>query len=116
MTYVEVSKLNWDFTSLINWLSECDVHFILAHVHQGGLEKMGWEIDKVYKYLEIKLFDHPGFPTGMQLRCPIFTQNKFDYLKPLIELHKDMSFVNKTMMVTLKTDGNYDHVLPELHR
>jgi hypothetical protein len=26
---------------------------------------------------------HPGFPTKLQVGCPIWTQDKFDYLKRL---------------------------------
>jgi len=106
------------FEGLIDWLHDCDAHFILTHLHQGaatcgGVGQMGWEVDKLYAYLEKKLFYHPGFPTGKQLRCPIFTQDKYMYLKPLMG---SMPFVNNTLKVVLREDENYDSIMGELQR
>jgi len=117
MTCKDVKDKKWGYKDLIDWLHNCDLHFILTHLHQGssgkgGQRDMGWDVDKLYQYLE-RLSDHPGFPTGIQLRCPIFTQNKFGYLHPLMSCG---SFVNNTMLVRLRQDGNYDSVQEELNR
>ena len=42
-----------------------------------------------------RLTFHEGFPTGIELQCPAFTQDKFTYLKPIPE------FTNPTMKVVL---------------
>ena len=36
-------------------------------------------------YTEItRLHDHPGFPNGSNLLCPVFTQDKYKYLQALM--------------------------------
>jgi hypothetical protein len=65
----------WQPSDLVNWLLSSHVHFILTHPHQG-LEGLRWNIDLLYREMQ-RLEFHPGFPSGTQLKCPIFTQNKF---------------------------------------
>ena len=31
-----------------------------------------------------KQYDHPGFPEGAGLQCPVFTQDKYKYLSALM--------------------------------
>ena len=33
-----------------------------------------------------RLYDHPGFPNGIQLSCPVFLQNKGEYLRNVLDL------------------------------
>jgi hypothetical protein len=40
------------------------------------------DVNKLYKKLH-RLYYYTDFPAGSQLLCPIFTQNKFEYLAPL---------------------------------
>lgn len=67
-------------SELVDKLLDTDVHFILSHIHQSLLDRnIGWQIDDLLINLE-RLKFHKGFPTGAQLACPVFTQNKFDYI------------------------------------
>lgn len=77
----DVGDQQWGARDLVNWLLASHVHFIICHPHQG-LEDMCWYMDDLYKQI-LRLFYHPGFPTGDQLRCPIFTQDKIRYIKAL---------------------------------
>jgi hypothetical protein len=113
----DVKHDHWGFKDLIDWLYHSDVHFIITHLHQGNsgngaVKEMGWDVGKLYEYLD-KLYDHPGYPSGENLRCPIFTQNKFEYLKPLMSAGQ---FVNNTLRVELRSNGNYGPIQDELNR
>lgn len=115
----EVKNREWDFEHLIDWLLDCDMHFVLTHIHQGpaghsGVEEMGWDVHALYTDV-LRLYQHPGFPNGEHLKCPIFTQDKFNYLQPLMSEGVD-GFVNQTLKVELREDGNYDSILEELNR
>ena len=72
----EIKKRRWGPHDFINWLLESDAHFIITHLHQG-IPK--WDINEILDALG-RLYYHLGFPTGQQLFCPIFTQNKLKYL------------------------------------
>lgn len=41
-----------------------------------------WNVMEVVSNLQ-RLKGHPGFPTGENLRCPIFLQDKFVYLRAM---------------------------------
>jgi hypothetical protein len=78
-----VSQKNWLPKDLIDYLLDSDLHFILTHIHQGlTSQKIGWLIEHVQEHL-IRLKYHPGFPTGNQIKCPIFTQDKYEYIKAI---------------------------------
>jgi hypothetical protein len=64
----------WGPFDLCHWLSECHAHFITSHPGQ----KNGWDLAEIREALKI-LRDHPGFPMGEQLECPIFLQEKDGY-------------------------------------
>jgi len=58
-----------------------------------------------------RLTYHPGFPSGDQLRCPVFTQDKHVYIRALGDL------ANKTNTVPVVEDGIYDtHSLQDVER
>jgi len=81
-TYVsvrEVKRFGWTPEEFVEWLLGSHVHFILSHVHQG-LERLQWNMSELLEQLK-RLKDHNGFPNGNQLECPIFTQDKFEYIK-----------------------------------
>ena len=79
----DVSERKWLPSHLIDYLLESDVHFVLTHIHQGLTSKnIGWIIPSLLKHLH-KLKHHPGFPTGDQLSCPVFTQDKIKYINYL---------------------------------
>lgn len=95
LTLREVREID-DFTptDLVNWLAQSHVHFIVCHPHQGTAG-LNWDVTDLYQQLNDKLYHHPGFPSGDQLKCPIFTQDKFEYLSMLQDL------ANPTLKVTL---------------
>ena len=67
------------------------IHIILSHVHQTMTKINLTHIRNALNRLTF----HKGFPTGIELQCPAFTQDKFTYLKPIPE------FTNPTMKVVL---------------
>ena len=66
-----------DSNELFVWLLNSDIHFILCHPHQGLVHK--WKPNDIYKNITL-LKNHFGFPFRSQLLCPVFTQNKYDYI------------------------------------
>ena len=79
----DVAKARMTPTQLVDRLLNCDVHFILSHIHQSLLDRnIGWRIDDLLANLE-RLKFHPGFPYGEQLSCPVFTQDKYQYISQI---------------------------------
>ena len=66
---------------MVDALLVADIHFVLAHVHQGSIKHF-WHIPTVLSALS-RLRYHEGFPSGVELNCPAFTQDKFEYLEAL---------------------------------
>jgi hypothetical protein len=67
---------------LFRWIWEADFYFIIGHIHQG-LKHMDVEVlwDKISM-----LASHIGFPAGLNLRCPVFIQDKFVYISACHEI------------------------------
>jgi len=98
----EIGKNRWDIKDLIDWLIGSHVHFILAYIHEGTVSHgLNWDMSIVEEQL-IRLKYHVGFPNGEKLCCPVFTQNKINYLDCLGD------FANKTLMVRLTFNGQFD--------
>jgi len=102
----QVRDLHWSPYDLVTWLLDSDVHFVITHPHQGHPQ---WNVTHVYDAMN-QLKDHTGFPSGNQLRCPIFRQHKYAYLLALCHI------VNKTIAVQLPVvetvvddEGNVRH-------
>ena len=85
----EMRSLRWSPNDLVDWLLNCDIHFIVTHPHQGNPR---WDVSELNKALD-RLRIHPGFPNGDQLNCPVFLQHKFAYLTGL------RSIVNPTIAI-----------------
>jgi hypothetical protein len=100
MTILDLRESGWSENQFVSWLLDCDVHMIVAHPHQGA-ETFQWDVSKLYKEL-LRLYHHTGFPAGNQLLCPIFTQNKFEYLAPL-RINK---IINQTLKIRVYEDSN----------
>lgn len=77
----DVREKKWEANDLVNWLLSSHFHFVICHPHQG-LEDRKWYMNDLYSQLE-RLYYHPGFPHGEQLFCPIFTQNKIQYIRAM---------------------------------
>jgi len=84
-----------DPIDLVNWLLDCDIHFILTHPIQA---MNGWNCSELFPMLDM-LRDHPGWPCGDQFDCPMFTQDKYVYLSSL------PSLTNPTLKVLLPFDS-----------
>jgi len=107
---IHVEKLNtqelcankWQPDQFVDWLLQSHVHFILGHVHQSLLNhNLLWDMEfAMQQFTRLKY--HVGFPSGEQLKCPVFTQDKIKYINCLGEL------AIKTMTVPLTADGTYD--------
>ena len=67
---------------MIDWLCDSDVHFFLTHPIQA---MQFWHCCDVFKELE-RLRDHPGCPSSHELKCPVFTQDKYLYLESLPQI------------------------------
>ena len=107
----ELCKMKLQPDQLIEWLLNSHVHFILAHIHQSLLlHNLVWDMKfACQQYYRLKY--HLGFPSGDQLRCPVFTQDKIKYIECLEQL------AVKTMTIPLTADGIYDHIcLNEVQR
>jgi hypothetical protein len=72
-------QLGWGIKEIIDWLLESDIHFILNHMHQG---MKGTDCRIVDPNIQ-RLYHHPGFPTGEELSCSIFQQDKFKYIRAI---------------------------------
>lgn len=83
-----LKKLGFSPSDLVDWLLEADAHLVLSHLHQGiisphvGMTRctVKWTAAILHQELT-RLKDHPGFPTGDQLSCPIFLQDKLAYMR-----------------------------------
>ena len=94
-------RFKWTPKQFVDWLLQSNIHFILAHVHQSLLlHNLMWDMREALSHFQ-RLKFHTGFPTGDQLRCPVFTQDKIVYLKCLGE------FANNTLTVPLAEDGEF---------
>lgn len=69
-----------DIRDLITWLLGSHIHFAITHPHQGMEEASNCTIQQIYQEVD-RLKFHPGFPSGVQLQCPIFLQDKWKYLQ-----------------------------------
>lgn len=87
----EIKDLRWRARDLIDWFLESHIHFILSHIHQG-LQPAHWDMEDLLVELN-RLYFHTGFPSGKQLQCPIFTQNKAEYLKAVPHICNPSLFV-----------------------
>ena len=97
----DISNSRMTPAELVDRLLDSDVHFILSHIHQSILERnIGWEINDLLVNLE-RLKYHVGFPTGEQLFCPVFTQDKYDYISRIAD------YSIPTMKVPIQP--NYTH-------
>ena len=65
-----------DPSDLFDWLLDSDIHVILTHPHQGVPR---WNVVDVYRGLQT-LKSHCGYPTGIQIECPVFLQHNDSYL------------------------------------
>lgn len=101
----QLKDRNWSAVDLVDWLLGSDVHFVLSHVHQGksneGTNQMGWDVHRLEEELW-RLSDHKGFPTGKNLKCPVFLQDKIRYIRAVPQ------YTNPTLRVILNKRGQFE--------
>jgi hypothetical protein len=80
----ELCKLKWQPDQLMDLLEfEVPLSFFIAHIHQSLLRHNHvWDMDFACRQYR-RLRYHPGFPSGDQLCCPVFTQDKIKYINDL---------------------------------
>lgn len=81
----DVKKERWTPQQLVSWLSQADIYIILGHIHQGIFNHLGWNVDDLKLQLEY-LYWRNGFPSRDKLFCPVFLQDKFEYLRAIPDL------------------------------
>ena len=98
----ELCARKWQPNQFVDWLMSSHIHFILGHVHQSLLNhNLVWDMEyALSQYTRLKY--HVGFPSGDQLQCPVFTQDKIKYVECLGDL------AIKTLKIPLTEDGQYD--------
>lgn len=77
LVYEQDLRENFTPRSLLEWLLSSDHYFILGHIHQG-IDR--WNVTELYHDMSW-LRTRSGFPSHNQLSCPVFTQDKFAYIK-----------------------------------
>jgi len=100
MTNLDVkNKYKFDkLSQVFDWLLESSskthvyVYLLLCHIHQGFMHWRASMEDLKAQYKRLAAHGH-GLPREGQVNCPVFTQDKFDYLKVTPE------FVNPTLKV-----------------
>jgi hypothetical protein len=95
-----VIEKKWTYKTLVDWLLSSHIHFIICHPHQGLIER-GIDIAPLELYNELqRLKFHIGFPSGDELNCPVFTQNKAIYLNALYQY----KLCNPTFFINVEDD------------
>jgi hypothetical protein len=104
-----IRRQKWSPRDLVDWLKNSNLHFIISHVHQANLTNPPhWEARNVQRCLS-SLGAHQGFPMGSKLKCPIFTQDKQQYINCM----QLQSIAIPSIFVTLPipSDFNYHQLL-----
>jgi hypothetical protein len=102
---IKIAK--WTEVDFVNWLLSGDIHLIICHPHQGCCNS--WCAESLYLELD-RLKDHNGFPSGKHLQCPIFSQNKIEYL------HATWRMTNPTLKIIIQEDGDYSRCIRNIER
>ena len=84
----DVNMRHYSLKDVIDWLLASHVHFIAAHLHQGislevlSSQGINWDLGFIKRQIS-RLTYHPGWPNEEFLHCPVFLQDKYQYLKIL---------------------------------
>jgi hypothetical protein len=93
VTTKNLRENDWTEAMLVDWLLAGDIHIIACHPHQGT-NGFNWDVTVLYAELA-RLDGHIGFPRGAQCKCPIFSQDKYEYLSAV------PSYTNPTLKIPL---------------
>jgi len=95
------SPQNIPFTSAVSRLPHHNVH--QGYTHQ--------KLDMAFLQTQLqRLHYHDGFPTGNFLRCPVFTQDKYEYLSVM------GSLANPTLRIYLNESGDFTYMTQVIRR
>jgi len=83
LTTADIKIREWDFSQLCTWLLSAQFYFILNHPHQGV---KFWDCRSIAPELARLEYTVESYPTGDNLKCPIFVQDKYEYIKACREL------------------------------
>jgi len=97
-----VKEHNWRPVDLIEWLIDSDIHLIISHLHQGLLDTLRWNVSELKNQLGC-LYNHVGFPFQENLFCPVFLQDKFEYIDAL------GCFCNPTLKVDFNNTERFNN-------
>ena len=82
---IRESKLDWTHPRfLVDWLLDSDIHIILCQGLHCGMWGVWRPVDCMNEIRRLEY--HPGFPAGVNLRCPVLNGDKYAYIsaaKPL---------------------------------
>lgn len=113
MTFSKLKDLirykKWTQAIFLKWLRDADIYVIICHIHQGfAWEPLRWDPVDFYEKLYDHLKDRLGFPSGESLRCPIFTQNKVEYIAALADM------VNPTKIIPIASHYDYSLMIGDV--
>jgi len=78
----DVNEKNWSHHDLFTFLRRNDIHVIPTHGYQSNVVQSCWKLDSYLEHLE-SLKYHIGYPMGKYIMCPVFLQDKWEYLNKL---------------------------------
>jgi hypothetical protein len=104
----DIKSQHWTEENLVDWLAEADIYLIACHPHQGA--HRSWSPVELYLWIERKLTNRIGFPRGDALMCPIFVQDKINYLNAVPHL------TLPTLPIYLKHGNDYTSDIENIKR
>jgi hypothetical protein len=112
LTCDHINTKHYSIKSIVDWAIAGHMHLISCHVHQGiQLQiinsrvpgKNSFNLESMMGQLQ-RLQYHSGFPTGDKLKCPVFLQDKYEYLAVL----QKQNWCNPTLKVVRPDLGSLD--------
>jgi len=105
----DLRKQNHSIEDLVSLLKAGDadivLYVLLSHPGQGThvIQRDGtvWDVLRMGKLLKEGLRGFIGFPSNDNLECPVFLQDKYGYLQPLM----NAGFATETLRVYRPSDG-----------
>jgi hypothetical protein len=96
------NTLKWSVTDLFTCLTAADIHLVPTHCHQGNIAKGGtdtWNMPNILANYG-RLYYHLGWPNGIKLGCPVWSQNK----RKLYEVLEELDLCVPTIFVSIKDE------------
>lgn len=97
--------------TLVDWLLGSHIHFVITHPHQGMESATAVSVVQLYREFA-RLKYHFGFPCGEQLQCPIFSQDKWNYLRHIPATLPTCKLVVEELEEGMMKSVNYSEMFP----